>query len=309
MAAGFVSLIMVALVATALVFSFPSAVHADCYVNGYYRSNGTYVNGYYRTCPDSNPYNNYSYPGNYNPHTGETATGNPSTYLNNYSSGGSSYTSPSSIYTSPSVSCPINSYYDGLSSCKCNYGYVVSGSSCVSANSLCYDQVGYSSGYDSLTGNCKCNSGYVLDGGKCKSATLVCSNELGIMSQYNSLTKTCECMAGYEFDGINCSYKKTSYPAASYASYSASSYASTASTCPVNSHESSSDVTKCDCDTGFMVNPAKTACIPIPPAAPVVATPAATPTTDAAKAQLIALLQEQLKLLLAQLLALKTQEI
>ena len=50
------------------------------YVKGYYRSDGTYVKPHYRTAPDSNPYNNYSFPGNYNPN-GKTTTGNKSTYL------------------------------------------------------------------------------------------------------------------------------------------------------------------------------------------------------------------------------------
>ena len=39
---------------------------------------------HYRSNPDNNPYNNWSYPGNTNPYTGETATGNPDTYLKNY---------------------------------------------------------------------------------------------------------------------------------------------------------------------------------------------------------------------------------
>ena len=63
-----------------LVIHQAEAVH----VNGYLRSNGTYVQGYERTAPDGNPYNNYGYPGNYNPNTGAITGGNPDTYLNNY---------------------------------------------------------------------------------------------------------------------------------------------------------------------------------------------------------------------------------
>ena len=59
-------------------------------VNGYYRKDGTYVRPHYRSNPDGNPYNNWSFPGNTNPYTGKTATGNPSTYLKNYSSSYSS---------------------------------------------------------------------------------------------------------------------------------------------------------------------------------------------------------------------------
>lgn len=117
-------------------FSFLTPVAEAGYVNGYYRSNGTYVKGYYRTEADGNPYNNYSYPGNYNPNTGRITGGSASSYLNNYykSSGylgnsvsgssyvpsySSSYTYPTysgSSYTSGSYASPTYSsaYYDSL---------------------------------------------------------------------------------------------------------------------------------------------------------------------------------------------------
>jgi hypothetical protein len=224
------------------------AVH----VNGYYKSNGTYVQPYERTAPDGNPYNNYSYPGNYNPNTGQITSGNPDTYLNDYY-GGSSY---SSGYTAPSTpTCPLNSYYDSISSCKCSYGYVVSGGSCVSANNLCWQQVGYSSSYDSMSNTCKCNSGYILNSsGQCTNANVVCSNQIGVMSQYNSLTNKCECMTGYTLSGSSCVYDT---PASTY---TASVY-NAVSNCPLNSHTSSTDATKCSCDTGYQVNATKDACV------------------------------------------------
>lgn len=58
---------------------------SDVYVSGYYRKNGTYVRGHYRSKADGNPYNNYSYPGNYNPYTGKIAKGSPVSYLRRYS--------------------------------------------------------------------------------------------------------------------------------------------------------------------------------------------------------------------------------
>lgn len=185
-------------------------------VNGYYRSNGTYVQPHYRSSPDSSPYNNYSYPGNTNPYTGVTAGGNPDTYLNNYYGSSGTYSAPTYSrynYSYPTIpTCPLNSYYDGVASCKCNYGYLVKGGSCVSADSVCWDQTGYSSSYDSLSNTCKCNLGYVLDTlGKCTSANLVCSNQIGLMSQYNSLSNKCECMIGYEFNGSSCVYKTNNY--------------------------------------------------------------------------------------------------
>lgn len=247
------------------ILFLPIFTNAAVYVHGYYRSNGTYVQPHYRSNPDGNPYNNWSYPGNTNPYTGETATGNPDTYLNNYynkSSGGSyspSYGSYSPSYpTTPT--CPINSYYDGVSSCKCNYGYVVSGGSCVSADIQCHQQIGYASSYDSLSGNCKCDSGYALDSsGQCKSVSLICSDQLGLMSQYSSLTKKCECMSGYEYNGSSCVYKTTNY--SDYSAYSASAYSASVKNCPLNSHISSSDSTKCQCDSGYQPNSTKTGCV------------------------------------------------
>ena len=74
---------------------------SQVYVNGYIKSNGTYVAPHYRTAPDSNPYNNYSYPGNYNPNKGTITQGSQSSYLNNYynsSRSSSSYGSSSNLY-------------------------------------------------------------------------------------------------------------------------------------------------------------------------------------------------------------------
>jgi len=53
-------------------------------VRGYTRRDGTYVQPHYRTNPDVNPYNNYNFPGNYNPNTGRTTPGNSDTYLERY---------------------------------------------------------------------------------------------------------------------------------------------------------------------------------------------------------------------------------
>ena len=79
----------------ALIFS--TIADASVRVKGYYRKDGTYVQPHYRSNPDSNPYNNWSYPGNTNPYTGETAPGNPDTYLKNYYN--NSLPSPSSQAT------------------------------------------------------------------------------------------------------------------------------------------------------------------------------------------------------------------
>ena len=72
--------------AAAVTLTASSPSWAAEYVQGYYRSNGTYVQPYWRSDPDGNPFNNYGYPGNLNPYTGEVAPGNQNqdTYLRNY---------------------------------------------------------------------------------------------------------------------------------------------------------------------------------------------------------------------------------
>ena len=93
---GFVlALLMVGTGSGFFVKKTEAACSGSTYVSSYFKSNGSYVSGHYRTCPDSSPFNNYSYPGNYNPNTGRISTGSQSSYLNNYypNGSGSSYNS------------------------------------------------------------------------------------------------------------------------------------------------------------------------------------------------------------------------
>jgi hypothetical protein len=76
------------------------------WVRGYFRKDGTYVRPHFRTAPDGIPYNNFSFPGNYNPNTGKITPGNPSTYLERYYNRKSSTYIPR-IYI-PSVPLYIN---------------------------------------------------------------------------------------------------------------------------------------------------------------------------------------------------------
>ncbi len=78
-----VSLVCFTAITILAVFAF-GADAKRVKVRSYYRKDGTFVKSHYRTAPDSNPYNNYSFPGNFNPNTGRYSTGNPSTYLKNY---------------------------------------------------------------------------------------------------------------------------------------------------------------------------------------------------------------------------------
>lgn len=209
-----------------LLASLPLNAYA-VYVSGYYRSNGTYVAPHERTAPDGNPYNNYSYPGNYNPNTGSITGGNPDTYLNNYYNNSSpSYSGYNYSYpTTPT--CPINSYYDGISSCKCDYGYVIGTS------------------------------------GQCTNAGSVCMAQLGLMSQYNSSSKQCECMYGYEFNGLNCVYKTRDY-SSTYVPSANTSYSQpvkkTDSTCKQTSGSSAyldTNTNTCACSAGYWMRDGK----------------------------------------------------
>jgi hypothetical protein len=67
-----------------LVILSVQIVFSQVRVSGYTRKNGTYVQPHMRSSPNSNPYDNYSFPGNTNPYTGKTSTGNSDTYLYNY---------------------------------------------------------------------------------------------------------------------------------------------------------------------------------------------------------------------------------
>jgi hypothetical protein len=68
---------------TFVLLLIPSLLEA-AQVRGYFRRDGTYVRPYQRTNPDRNPYNNYGFPGHYNPNTGRATPGNPDTYLYRY---------------------------------------------------------------------------------------------------------------------------------------------------------------------------------------------------------------------------------
>jgi len=95
-----------------LILIITFQVSAQVKVKGYYKKDGTYVQPHYRSNPDGNPYNNWSYPGNTNPYTGKTATGNPDTYLKNYNNRSSNSTNPPTYpYSSTTFPTPSNSSY------------------------------------------------------------------------------------------------------------------------------------------------------------------------------------------------------
>lgn len=177
------------------------------------------------TCRTNCPDWGLSY-GEYHCHNSR-GTSQPQTPIRStWGANGSGYTQPwpsygtgSSLFSQPS--CPLNSYYDGISSCKCNYGYVVSNGSCVSGDS-------------------------------------VCRSDIGLMSRYDSLSKTCKCMAGYKIGTSGqCEYES---PFKSNYSHMPS-YGLGANTCPANSIQSLTDPDSCSCKPGYQTNKSKDACV------------------------------------------------
>jgi hypothetical protein len=81
------NLTLTVLVVVILAAALPAL--AQNWTSGYQRRDGTYVQPYRHTVPDATPYNNYGYPGNYNPNTGRITGGNAPT--------------PPSIYDNPIV--------------------------------------------------------------------------------------------------------------------------------------------------------------------------------------------------------------
>ena len=108
------------LIVLILVFALCLTIssHADVYVHGYYKKDGTYVKPHYRSDPDGNPYNNWSFPGNINPHTGKVAPGNPDTYLKNYynKKDGNVYSSNNSINNKSIVSFSSSDFSNKIDS-------------------------------------------------------------------------------------------------------------------------------------------------------------------------------------------------
>jgi hypothetical protein len=75
----------IAVLAVSLLFlAIVSVAHGQVWVDPYVRKDGTQTQGHYRSNSDQNPYNNWSFPGNTNPYTGNQATGDPNRYLEQY---------------------------------------------------------------------------------------------------------------------------------------------------------------------------------------------------------------------------------
>lgn len=188
--------------------------------------------------------------GEYHCHQSKGFTQPSDPISSHWGDGGSGYTTPEPSYSYPTYSapsCPLMSLYDSLSkSCKCITGYIVGKNilgeeSCVLADNVCTDKMGYGAQYNTTTQSCECRNGYIYDGSKCVSELSYCIDMLGLMSEYNSLTKQCECMSGYEFNGTSCEYKIKTI------------------SCPINSSKNFKG--GCSCDFGYEINESKNGCI------------------------------------------------
>lgn len=71
--------------------TFDSAFGKPVHVDGHFREDGTYVKPHFRSMPNGNPFDNWSYPGNMNPFTGEVASGDMAAYLAHHSSFGAEH--------------------------------------------------------------------------------------------------------------------------------------------------------------------------------------------------------------------------
>lgn len=78
-----------------MVAALASSAHADNYVGGYTKSNGTYVAPHFRSSPDSSYNNNWTVKGNTNPYTGQAGTKQPN--YGGSQSYGSSFGAPRSL--------------------------------------------------------------------------------------------------------------------------------------------------------------------------------------------------------------------
>lgn len=90
------------LVALTAIYAAALPAHADVYVNGYLRSNGTPVAAHYRSNPDGALSNNWSTYPNVNPYTGAIGTRSIPSYSKTYS------------WTTPSKTSPTKSTLSGL---------------------------------------------------------------------------------------------------------------------------------------------------------------------------------------------------
>ena len=140
--------------------------------------------------PDGNPYNNWSFPGNTNPYTGKTATGDPAAYLRGYYNRGGS----TDAYSFPSFSDPS----------------ATSASDTSASNTQTTTHCG-AHGHESDHG-CTCDAGYANHFGACVFASCAAGSRQNAKGECETKVSTldptqrvnclshnpCVCPAGFE---------------------------------------------------------------------------------------------------------------
>lgn len=111
-------------------------------------------------------------------------------------------------YSSACSQYGVMAMEDFSGNCTCMSGYVFQdsylGSTCVSANSVCHDEYGYNSSYNSLYNKCECSYGYVMGEDsigrtQCITDDKSCQNQYGYNAEASYGGK-CECRYSYAFD-------------------------------------------------------------------------------------------------------------
>ena len=196
-----------------------------------------------------------------NPKSSETVPTSPSASF--YSSSSSTPTIPVIPYTnstpsshviqpkptftnSSSVTCPLNSYDNGLSTCVCNTGYYFSGQGCIQGTPCPANST------RQADGSCKCDAGLTNYNGFCSkcpfgalwsSQSNTCIFVCGQNSIYNTSVGSCVCNPGYGLQDGQCQICPSNY-------FISNGFCVT---CPINS-QINPRTNSCDCLPGFFTN-------------------------------------------------------
>lgn len=157
-------------------------------------------------------------------------------------------TQPTNIIpkSSTPISCPANSYDNGLGTCVCSTGFYFDGQQCTQGTPCPAGSTRQSDG------TCKCDAGLTNYGGYCSrcpngaiwsAQTQSCIFVCGQNSVYNSTVGSCVCNPGYGLINSQCSICPNNY-------YISQGYCVT---CPVNSAYNQAKNT-CDCLNGYFTN-------------------------------------------------------
>lgn len=176
------------------------------------------------------------------------STSTPSSAISTGSSSAATPTQPTQTFHRPStpISCPANSYDNGLGTCVCSTGFYFDGQQCNQGTPCPSGSTRQSDG------SCKCDAGLTNYGGYCSrcpngaiwsAQTQSCIFVCGQNSVYNSTVGSCVCNPGFGLINGQCSSCPNNY-------YISQGYCVT---CPVNSAYNQAKNT-CECLNGYFTN-------------------------------------------------------